>query len=1108
MRPFKGARCGKRSGTDLHEEVFETERSEGVGEDIAGDSVRQAVAEGVRGEGVPKEDVQGEDASYDYHALHNDSSAGDSDEDYDPIHGIYTIGVAESQDKAALYGQMMHYYAEQAGTIPRPQQRRSKHSGGLGWWRFGELEAARRSPGEGAAGPRAGGDRRGVHSAGEGGQPLLPKGQVVRRIRGAGGAGVRALQPRAALRQRNVLHRREAPRTVHDPHHRTALHGHLQGPRHVRPRHQPQNPQLLPRCGLPRGSSEAAAAAAADARHRRHRPHGPGAPGGHEPAAGAGRAGAQVGGGVLPRKRVHHHHGLGRDGARAEQDTDARGAPGPAPDAAAAGAGLLQHEHHGGAADERRTRRGALLLLHAAGQPAQPAHGAAGGLHPPHVQQGRARRRHVPRQRRRRAVPGRNRAGRAEADEPAAQQGEPRRPAGERGADGVLVERDEAVVAQQLRQDVEGAHTTDQRGDEAAGGDQAEAAQGARQNYAESGAEAHAAGEGVAVEGRGLGAAEEAPDVLERAAPLRRPVALGEGTHEHARCAALGGGAGACSGRCSGVGGGAGGGGGNGVAKVERAEVAGVVLVAARARRFGLFGRLVGVEDAKVGEELVVVLVGLLGGRSAGLVVAEEGAEGVVVRLRGGVEVQQVGLVGGVRGGLGAVGVALRGGGPLTVGLAQGYHGANGRQQVHAGVRAHGAHHQVRVHAVVEHQHPVHHLLVVLVIRYLPAVLSQDVDAGDDALLALTQALQRGGVLGAGGHAAEALHSGKDGLELRRGQRQRDAVAQGEGAADGDGGDGGDVDLGAVGGVDLGKPDAALAEVAVTVEEHGVEALVQQEDVVPQLEHVEHLGLDDVDAHVGGDAGVDVRGPDEQLGELLLHAARQRRRQLGHAQQAAEPPHARLGHQGQKVPAEGLHAALQQLQREDHLLRLVGDLHAPRGELDEEEAAVAAAAHVGQRLLEQKVVDEVELAHALGRRLPVAVALQRQLHGGVSPDEHLLHHRHQLPVGGDGVVGVADALRDAQERVGLARQALGAAQGGAGQRLEAHRLRAVAAAAARAPVGVPAVGAVSEALERGAFVPGAFEAVAVGAVAFGAVALVGGWAPVRLLRHCGGVHEL
>ncbi|KAK1444034.1 hypothetical protein BgAZ_209100 [Babesia gibsoni] len=74
----------------------------------------------------PAEDIFAEPKDDAYVAMDYADSSDEANDLYDAIHGIYSIGVEASQDKAALYGRMMHYYAEKAGSIPHPPRRRAK----------------------------------------------------------------------------------------------------------------------------------------------------------------------------------------------------------------------------------------------------------------------------------------------------------------------------------------------------------------------------------------------------------------------------------------------------------------------------------------------------------------------------------------------------------------------------------------------------------------------------------------------------------------------------------------------------------------------------------------------------------------------------------------------------------------------------------------------------------------------------------------------------------------------------------------------------------------------------------------------------------------------
>ncbi|GFE55198.1 major schizont surface protein p104, putative [Babesia ovis] len=63
---------------------------------------------------------------YNHRDMDSGYSDADSDEEFDTLGDIYTLGVTESNDKAALYGRMMHYYAEPSGNLPHPHRTRSK----------------------------------------------------------------------------------------------------------------------------------------------------------------------------------------------------------------------------------------------------------------------------------------------------------------------------------------------------------------------------------------------------------------------------------------------------------------------------------------------------------------------------------------------------------------------------------------------------------------------------------------------------------------------------------------------------------------------------------------------------------------------------------------------------------------------------------------------------------------------------------------------------------------------------------------------------------------------------------------------------------------------
>ncbi|GBE59839.1 transcription initiation factor [Babesia ovata] len=68
----------------------------------------------LRQRGTPAE----ADTRYDYVQLDDTTSSSDTDEGSDTMNDIYNLGVTDRQDKAALYGRMMHYYAEKTGTVP------------------------------------------------------------------------------------------------------------------------------------------------------------------------------------------------------------------------------------------------------------------------------------------------------------------------------------------------------------------------------------------------------------------------------------------------------------------------------------------------------------------------------------------------------------------------------------------------------------------------------------------------------------------------------------------------------------------------------------------------------------------------------------------------------------------------------------------------------------------------------------------------------------------------------------------------------------------------------------------------------------------------------
>ncbi|EDO08697.1 putative integral membrane protein [Babesia bovis T2Bo] len=124
MRPFKFGWRSTKELPDLHEEVIQGNINPIAMSNSAKTSVSPIST--TQASTACHADAKEQDISYDYYQLYRGESDTDSDEFYDTIGDIYTLGVTESNDKAALYGRMMHYYADQTGRISHPHSSRSK----------------------------------------------------------------------------------------------------------------------------------------------------------------------------------------------------------------------------------------------------------------------------------------------------------------------------------------------------------------------------------------------------------------------------------------------------------------------------------------------------------------------------------------------------------------------------------------------------------------------------------------------------------------------------------------------------------------------------------------------------------------------------------------------------------------------------------------------------------------------------------------------------------------------------------------------------------------------------------------------------------------------
>ncbi|CDR95976.1 hypothetical protein, conserved [Babesia bigemina] len=117
MKAFVSRLFSRSQSTDLPDKAVEEPAGDDVAFEqeplLAGAPSRQHTGD-LRQRVAPAE----EDARYDYVQLDESSSSSDTDEGVDTMEEIYSIGVTDRQDKAALYGRMMHYYAEKAGTVP------------------------------------------------------------------------------------------------------------------------------------------------------------------------------------------------------------------------------------------------------------------------------------------------------------------------------------------------------------------------------------------------------------------------------------------------------------------------------------------------------------------------------------------------------------------------------------------------------------------------------------------------------------------------------------------------------------------------------------------------------------------------------------------------------------------------------------------------------------------------------------------------------------------------------------------------------------------------------------------------------------------------------
>lgn len=127
MRVFGKNTCDGRQKMDIHEETFEGHDVEDISVSNPAEVPLLAITSVHDAEAASyfHDDAADQLEDNGYHPVENADSGSEANDIYDTIHGIYNIGVTKSQDKAALYGRMMHYYAEKATNLPYPPNTRT-----------------------------------------------------------------------------------------------------------------------------------------------------------------------------------------------------------------------------------------------------------------------------------------------------------------------------------------------------------------------------------------------------------------------------------------------------------------------------------------------------------------------------------------------------------------------------------------------------------------------------------------------------------------------------------------------------------------------------------------------------------------------------------------------------------------------------------------------------------------------------------------------------------------------------------------------------------------------------------------------------------------------